>query len=99
MKKKIYLNYLKENYKDYWALCIDADEVVQDLDKLKAFIQEAVTDYVYALPIRHLMGSLAHEDATQQNHIALGRLFKVDDCLYSLVIPAASRSGMHSLFN
>ena len=28
-QRNFYLDYLKENYKDHWALCIDADEVVK----------------------------------------------------------------------
>src|SRR3990167_6995138 len=26
-QRNFYLNYLKENYPDYWVLCLDADEV------------------------------------------------------------------------
>ena len=40
-QRNFYLNYLKENYPNDWALCLDADEVVEDLSKIKEFIQTA----------------------------------------------------------
>ena len=40
-QRNFYLRYLKENYTDDWALCIDADEVVNYLSKVKEFIQTA----------------------------------------------------------
>lgn len=75
-QRNFYLNYLKENYPDYWCLAIDADEVVEDLDKIKEFIQSAYAG-LYSVKMRHLIGDLTHEDATSQDHYCLNRLFKV----------------------
>jgi len=88
-QRNFYLKYLQENYKSimdhdlggsfessgWWALCIDADEVVEDLSKIKEFIQEASEDYLYNIPMRHFVGDLGHEDANQGP--VLARLFKI----------------------
>jgi glycosyltransferase involved in cell wall biosynthesis len=75
-QRNFYLNYIKENYKGYWALCIDADEVVEDLSKIKEFIQHE-PDGLWSVKMRHLIGDLGHEDSIQPIHWVLNRLFKV----------------------
>ena len=37
--RNVYLKYLKDKYPDDWALCIDEDEVVEDLNKIKEGLQ------------------------------------------------------------
>ena len=39
-QRNFYLQHLKENYPDYWCLCLDADEVVDTdgIKKIKEFI-------------------------------------------------------------
>jgi len=77
-QRNFYLKYLKENYPNDWCLCLDADEVVEDLSKIKEFIQEAEKG-LYSVKMRHLIGDLAHEDATVPVHYVLNRLFKISD--------------------
>jgi len=80
-QRNFYLNYLKENYKGYWALCLDADEVVDDLNKVTEFIQKAPKNFLYSPKMRHFIQDLGHEDATQPFHNVLNRLFHVDNNL------------------
>lgn len=77
-QRNFYLEYLKEDYPDYWCLALDADEVVEDLSKIKEFINE-YKDGVFSVKMRHLIGDLAHEDATTPHHFVLNRLFKISD--------------------
>jgi len=76
-QRNFYLNYLKENYPDHWALCLDADEVVEDLSKIKEFIQTHSPD-LYSVKMRHFIGDLGHEDSTVPEHYVLNRLFRID---------------------
>ncbi len=75
-QRNFYLDYVKKNYPDDWCLAIDCDEVVENLDAIKRFIQTA-TPAVYSVKMRHLIQDLAHEDATQETHLVLHRLFKI----------------------
>jgi glycosyltransferase involved in cell wall biosynthesis len=77
-QRNFYLNYLKEFHPNDWALCIDADEVVEDIDKIKEFIQKAIPN-LYSVKMRHFIGDLGHEDATQKEHYVLNRLFKISE--------------------
>ena len=83
-QRNFYLKHLQENYKGYWALCLDADEVVDDLDKIKTFINTVPKehhDILFSIKMRHFIGNLGQEDATQQVHYVPNRLFKVRDNL------------------
>jgi len=88
-QRNFYLKYLKENYKGWWALCLDADEVVEDLSKIKFFISvlpKQNHDILFSVKMRHFIGNLGHEDATQSIHFVPHRLFKVrDDLVYDEV--------------
>ena len=75
--RNYYLNYLKQNYPNDWCLCIDLDEVVEDLSKIKAFIQEGVPG-LYSIKMRHFQNDFGHEDATVPIHYVPNRLFKID---------------------
>jgi glycosyltransferase involved in cell wall biosynthesis len=85
-QRNFYLDYLKENHMSEWALCLDADEVVEDLDRIKEFIntiQSEAEDILFSPKMRHFHGDLGREDATQKEHFVLNRLFKVrDDLIY-----------------
>lgn len=84
-QRNFYLNYLKKSYPDHWALCIDADEVVDELQKIKEFIQEA-KEGVYSPRMRHFIGDLGHEDAVQPIHPVINRLFTISHAIkYPLV--------------
>lgn len=76
-QRNFYLKYLKKFYPNDWCLCIDADEVVEDLSKIKEFIKIA-NEGLYSVKMRHLIGDLAHEDAMTPIHFVLNRLFKID---------------------
>jgi len=76
--RNVYLKYLKDKYPDDWALCIDEDEVVEDLNKIKEFIQTAEPG-LYSPKMRHFIGDLGHEDATRKDHWVPNRLFKISE--------------------
>lgn len=80
-QRNFYLNYVKKNYPDWWCLVLDADEVVEDLSKIKEFInRDNVSGYVggvWSLKMRHLIGDLAHEDNSLPKHFVANRLFKI----------------------
>src|SRR3990167_46718 len=77
-QRNFYLSYLKENYPEELALCLDADEVVDDLSKIKTFIQ-IEEEGIYSVHMRHLINDLAHEDTTVDKHWVLNRLFKISE--------------------
>jgi len=76
--RNVYLNHLKANHPNDWCLVIDEDEVVEDLSKVKEFIQTAKPG-LYSVKMRHFIGDLGHEDATRQNHWVPNRLFKISE--------------------
>lgn len=81
-QRNFYLNYVKENYPDYWCLALDADEVVEDLSKIKEFINKEDTEpTLYSVRMRHFISDLGHEDATEKYHFVLNRLFKIDQAV------------------
>jgi glycosyltransferase involved in cell wall biosynthesis len=77
-QRNFYLNYLKENYPNDWAICLDADEVCEDVSKIRDFIQVAVPG-LYSVKMRHFIGDLGHEDAITPEHVCLNRLFKISE--------------------
>jgi len=79
-QRNFYLRYLKNKYKDDWCLVLDADEVCEDINKIKEFIQTA-QDGLYLVKMRHFIGDLGHEDATQQTHYVPNRLFKINNAI------------------
>ena len=80
-QRNFYLKYLKENYPDDWCLVLDADEVVDDFNKIKEFIQTAKHG-LYSVKMRHFIGDLGHEDATREQHFVPNRLFKISSAAY-----------------
>lgn len=77
-QRNFYLKFLKNNYPNYWAICIDSDEVIDDLSIIKNFIQDA-SPGVYSVKMRHFIGDLGHEDSTQEKHFVPNRLFKISE--------------------
>lgn len=75
-----YLEHLKKNYPDDWCLVIDEDEIVEDLQKIKDFIQK-VEPGIYNVKMRHFIGNIGHEDATRPIHVVPGRLFKISEAI------------------
>ena len=75
-QRNFYLDYVKENYPDYWCLCLDADEIVEDLSLFKQHIQTA-PGALYSPKMRHLIGDIGHEDSTTETHFVLNRFFKI----------------------
>ena len=73
-----YLEHLKEHYPDDWALILDEDEIIEDLSKIKEFIQMA-NEGVYDVHMRHFIGNLGWEDATSPVHVVPRRLFKISE--------------------
>ncbi len=83
-QRNFYLKHLKENYKDYWCLVLDADEVIEDVSQIKKFIdmvEPEAEDILFNVHMRHLIGNLSYEDATFQQHFVPHRLFKIRDNL------------------
>ena len=96
-QRNFYLNHLKKHYPGWWCLVIDADEVVEDLSKIKEAIQIIKEDkIVFNVKMRHFIGDLGHEDATQQEHYAPRRLFKVR---YNLMYPEVEHSVLQGDFS
>lgn len=77
-QRNFYLKYIKENYPDYWCLAIDTDEVLEDMETVKKFINEYPPG-LYGVRMRHLIGDLAHEDSLTNIHITHNRLFKISE--------------------
>lgn len=80
-QRNFYLKYLKENYKDWTCLCLDADEVLMDngINIIREFIPQIIG--FMSPQIHHFIGDLGHEDATRDKHYVPNRLFKVTDDL------------------
>jgi glycosyltransferase involved in cell wall biosynthesis len=80
-QRNFYLNWVKDIFPDYWCLVLDADEVVEDLNKIKEFINQdnvVKSDIgVWNVKMRHLYNTLGEEDATVPIHFVPSRLFKI----------------------
>ncbi len=86
-QRNFYLDYIKKNYKGWFCLALDADEVVEDLSKIKDWINKygkILEDKYPAISpkMRHLIQDLSHEDASLPEHYVPNRLFKIVDGLY-----------------
>lgn len=77
-QRNYYLNFIKENFPDWWCLVLDADELIEDLSKVKEFIQTRKPG-LYNVKMRHFIGDLGHEDATRAVHVVPRRLFKISE--------------------
>ncbi len=80
-QRNFYLDYLKENYKGWWCLVLDTDEVVENLEVFKKLVinQKWDDDFMFSPRMRHLIGNLNSEDSLKPVHHVAGRYFKVTD--------------------
>jgi hypothetical protein len=76
-QRNYYLEHLKKNYKDNYVLCLDSDEVVEDISKIKDFINKEPHG-IYSVKMRHFIGDLGHEDSVNKKHFVLNRLFYIN---------------------
>jgi len=77
-QRNFYLDYIKKNYPYYWCLVLDADEVCEDINKVKEFIQKAEPG-LYSPIMEHFVGDLGHLDNTRKIHFVPNRLFKISE--------------------
>lgn len=84
--RNFYLDIVKKRHLNDYCLVIDADEVVDDLPKLKEWINKYQSIFdLYpccSIKMRHFIGDLGHEDSTVPEHFVLNRLFKIVPDLY-----------------
>jgi len=76
-QRNFYLNYIKENYPNDWCIVLDADEVVEDYQRLKNIMGYTKDIVGMNVKMRHFIGDLGHEDATHETHFVPMRLFKI----------------------
>ena len=82
-QKQFWLKHLQENYKDWWCLYLDSDEVVDDFSEFRKLLEKDWgNDTVFSPRMRHLIYGLASEDATKPVHYVPCRFFKIDDNLF-----------------
>lgn len=84
-QRNFYLDYVKKNYPGWWCLVVDPDEVVEDFSKIRNFINTLPKDkhdILWCIKMRHLVGDLGHEDATQPVHFVPCRLFKIRENIF-----------------
>ncbi len=84
-QRNFYLDYLKKNHMGEWVLVLDADEVVDNLGKIKEYVNlvtEDADDIIMSVKMRHFIGDLGHEDATVPEHFVPHRLFKIREELF-----------------
>ena len=82
-QKNFFLEYLKKNYINEWVLYLDADEVIDDLSKVKEFINShEKLNPLISIKMRHFENTFGTEDATHEEHFVPHRLFKVNKDMY-----------------
>jgi len=83
-QRNFYLDYLKKHHMGEWALAIDADEVVDNIETIKNLINSNDPNIkdIISINMRHFIDNLGTEDATVREHYVLHRLFKVKETLY-----------------
>lgn len=83
-QRNIYLQILKDKFPNAWCLVLDSDEVVDNPESIKPWIQTLEEQRFDACSptMRHFIGDLAHEDASLPIHTCPLRLFKVTPKLY-----------------
>jgi 2-polyprenyl-3-methyl-5-hydroxy-6-metoxy-1,4-benzoquinol methylase len=85
IQRNIYLDELKKNYNGWFCLCLDSDEICDDLNQFREFInkfEDEKLNNLFSPRMRHLIGNLGNEDATQNIHYVLNRFFRISDDLY-----------------
>ena len=96
-QRNFYLAFLNEQYPDWWCLCLDADEVISSMDKLKEFIaiQDTLAgkDALWSVHMRHFIYNFGQEDAIVDKHFVGNRLFKIAPDLF---YPEGEHIVLHS---
>lgn len=79
IQKQRVLEHLKEKYSGWWCIYIDADEFIDDINKLKEFINNIHSGHftVFNVRMRHFVYHFKFEDSSRDIHLGLHRLFKV----------------------
>ena len=86
--RNCYLDFVKKHCNGWWCIVIDPDEIVQNPELIRNVIKETEDKVgkektiVLNPKMRHLIGDLAHEDCTREEHFAPGRFFRVSQDLY-----------------
>lgn len=84
-QRNFYLKHLQEHYSDCWVLCLDADEVVDDILALKKWIAATPAEAknaLYSVHMRHLVYNFRYEDNTRDHHYVPNRLFYLREGLH-----------------
>jgi len=85
-QRNYYLDYLKKHHMGEWVLVLDADEVVDDITKIREFIDNPPKDMrdIISVKMRHFIENLGQEDVTMETHYVPHRLFKIkEELIYS----------------
>mgnify|MGYP003132658378 FL=1 len=80
IQKSFMLKHLLKNHKDEWCIYLDADEMLDDYNKLEKWINkygDVLKFPILNVKMRHLIGDLVHEDAMHPEHLVPTRLFKI----------------------
>jgi glycosyltransferase involved in cell wall biosynthesis len=81
-ERNFYLDHLKKNYKGWWCLVLDADEIVDDFSKIRKFMECSAEDKnLYSIRMRHFIYNFRFEDATAETHYVGNRLFIIREGL------------------
>jgi len=97
--RNVYLEYAKKHFPNEWMLVCDPDEVVENMNEFKKFINQAKPG-VYSPKMRHLIGNLNYEDSIQETHFVLNRFFKISEVdkypeqEHPLLIPKSQTKGI-----
>ena len=76
IQRNKYLDVIKHHEKECFVLVLDSDEVVDDIHKLKTFVQDDNNkEKMFNIHMRHLVGDFQHEDSTVKRHYGPHRLF------------------------
>lgn len=96
IQRNKYLSYLQEHHIGDWCLVLDADEFVDEPEKIKEVIAEAEKNGVDCLSIkmRHYIHNLGQEDATRKEHFVQNRLFKVTKDLHYIPVEHGILQGI-----
>lgn len=86
-QRNIYLQYLKKNFNNEFALVCDPDEIIDDnflqfAKMLKTLEDDSKFPEICSIKMRHTIGDLSHEDSTINIHFVPHRLFKIREDLY-----------------
>jgi len=85
--RNAYLKFIQEHFLNDYCLVLDPDEVVENPQHIKTWIEQAEKqkqlDNIILNPhMRHFIGDFGHEDHTYERHYCPGRFFKITKDLY-----------------